>query len=155
MLGQRYNTKCGLKMWNFAGCSVPSWPSATKKDKSTLQQREINIFRENLITYHLATSHIFIPAIKCGEREVSGWLIHNRAMFTFIMYYTYRSYCDASEHRGCNRSFFAQETCIHHGCRAHFSFSVILPYFNSRVSKHWPSDSKQASHLLKIFLNMQ
>jgi hypothetical protein len=42
------------------------------------------------------------------------------------MYYTYRSYCDASEHRGCNRSFFAEET---HGCRGHFSFSVKLPYF--------------------------
>ena len=152
MLGQRYNTNWGLKMWHFAGCSVPSWPSATKEDKSTLQQREINIFRENLTTYHLATSH---PAIKCGKREVSGWLMHKRAMLTSIMYYTYRFHCDASEHRGCNRSFFAQETCIHFCCRAYFSFSVKLPYFNSRVSKHWPSDSKQASRLPKIFLNMQ
>jgi hypothetical protein len=44
----------------------------TKGDKSTFQQREINIFRENLTTYHLATSHTFIPAIKCGEKAVSG-----------------------------------------------------------------------------------
>lgn len=142
-------------MWHFDGCSVPSWPSVTKEDKSTLQKREINIFRENLTTYHLATSHTSIPATICGEREVSGWLTHNRAMLTFTMYYTYRSYCVASEHRGCNRRFLAQETCIQHGCRAHFFFSVKLPYFNSRVSKHWPSDSKHASRLLKIFPNMQ
>jgi hypothetical protein len=44
----------------------------TKGDKPTLQQREMKIFRENLTTYHLATSHTFIPAIICGERAVSG-----------------------------------------------------------------------------------
>jgi hypothetical protein len=93
---------------------------------------------------------------------VKAALRNNRCLFykknmtfwnTMLCIHTHWANNHVPQYQTCHKKFITYADCIQREFRVHFSPAVQFPSFQRTASKCQTPDSKQASHLLKIFLH--